>query len=356
MQQAGDDEIGQVAAALDRTAHQLEESFNAVQRSRDQLETLLNGIQDAVFAVSAEERVIWSNGALARLPLKARHGHGVLDTVRDPSVVTAVEEALATRTVQRARATSVVTGRVFDVTAAPMPDGGAVCVLHDLTEIERVEKTRRDFIANVSHELRTPLTSIRGYAVTLLEEPGLAKGTQGFLEVIRKNTQRMARLTEDLLALARVESGEEKMEFEAVPASELLEEAAKSFTEMVAGGNLKLKVSTVSDGTVLADREAIQQVFRNLIENACRYGASGGRFEIGAVERGESMEFYVRDFGRGIASEHLGRLFERQHSLGRAAAVAQFARRPLDQPFEYISCLLCFTAFDMNLTATPFEI
>src|SRR5947207_8721407 len=88
MQETGDDEIGQVAAALDRTANRLEESFNAVHRSRDQMETLLNGLQDAVFAVSAEERVIWSNGALARLPLKARHGQGVLDTVRDPSVVT----------------------------------------------------------------------------------------------------------------------------------------------------------------------------------------------------------------------------------------------------------------------------
>ena len=91
-----------------RETARLEESFNAVQRSRDQMETLLNGIQDAVFAVSAEERVIWSNGALARLPLKARHGQGVLDTVRDPSVVAAVKEALATRTVQRTRATSVV--------------------------------------------------------------------------------------------------------------------------------------------------------------------------------------------------------------------------------------------------------
>ena len=317
MQEAGDDEIGQVAAALDRTANRLEESFNAVQRSRDQMETLLNGIQDAVFAVSAEERVIWSNGALARLPLKARHGQGVLDTVRDPSVVAAVKEALATRTVQRARATSVVPGRLFDVTAAPMPDGGVVCVLHDLTELERVEKTRRDFIANVSHELRTPLTSIRGYAETLLEEPGLAKGTQEFLEVIRKNAQRMARLTEDLLALARVESGEEKMQFEAVPASVLIEEAAKTFAEM-AGGGLKLKVASTSEGTVLADREAVQQVFRNLIENACRYGASGGRLEMGAAERGERVEFYVRDFGPGIPSEHLGRLFERFYRVDKA--------------------------------------
>src|SRR5437762_296873 len=231
MQEAGDDEIGQVAAALDRTANRLEESFNAVQRSRDQMETLLNGIQDAVFAVSAEERVIWSNGALARLPLKARHGQGVLDTVRDPSVVAAVKEALATRTVQRARATSVVTGRVFDVTAAPMPDGGAVCVLHDLTEIERVEKTRRDFIANVSHELRTPLTSIQGYAETLLDLNTADQATREFLEIIRKNTIRMLRLTQDLLTLARVDSGQQRFRMREIPASQLIREAQQYSAE-----------------------------------------------------------------------------------------------------------------------------
>ena len=86
----------------------------------------------------------------------------------------------------------------------------------------------------------------------------------------------------------------------------------------MAGGGLKLKVASTSEGTVLADREAVQQVFRNLIENACRYGASGGRLEIGAAERGESVEFYVRDFGPGIPSEHLGRLFERFYRVDKA--------------------------------------
>src|SRR5207237_8887474 len=109
MQEAGDDEIGQVAAALDRTANRLEESFNAVQRSRDQMETLLNGIQDAVFAVSAEERVIWSNRALARLPLKARHGQGVLETVCDARVVAEVEVGVETGAVQSTRGQSDVT-------------------------------------------------------------------------------------------------------------------------------------------------------------------------------------------------------------------------------------------------------
>jgi two-component system phosphate regulon sensor histidine kinase PhoR len=98
-------------------------------------------------------------------------------------------------------------------------------VLHDQPEIERVEKTRRDFIANVSHELRTPLTSIQGYSETLMESRGVPAELREFVEIIRKNAMRMARLTEDLLVLARVESGEQKLNLQTVAPSELLDDA-----------------------------------------------------------------------------------------------------------------------------------
>src|ERR1700760_1744687 len=97
-----------------------------------------------------------------------------------------------------------------------MPGGGVVAVMHDLTEVERVEKTRRDFIANVSHELRTPLTSIQGYAETLIDIETAEGGTREFLEIIRKNASRMSRLTEDLLTLARVESGEQRFRIQEI--------------------------------------------------------------------------------------------------------------------------------------------
>ena len=164
IEETSSDEIGQVATSLDKTARHLEESFAALQHSQRQLETLLNSMQDAVIAVSADDRVQWANQTMDRLvPQHTRKNAPLVETVRDPDFLTAVRGASEARKVFTVRAGSISPGRTFDVTAAPMPGGGAVAVLRDLTETERVEKTRRDFIANVSHELRTPLTSIQGY-------------------------------------------------------------------------------------------------------------------------------------------------------------------------------------------------
>jgi two-component system phosphate regulon sensor histidine kinase PhoR len=209
------DEIGQVAAALDKTARRLEDSFAAVQQSQRQLETLLNSMQDAVIAIASDGRVQWANRGMERLvPQHVRLQAPVVESVRDPDFLSALHEANEGKRFTSARAHSVLSGRTFDVTAAPMPGGGAVAVLRDLTETERVEKTRRDFIANVSHELRTPLTSIQGYAETILDSSADNNHTREFLEIIRKNAARMARLTEDLLTLARVESGEQRFDAE----------------------------------------------------------------------------------------------------------------------------------------------
>jgi two-component system phosphate regulon sensor histidine kinase PhoR len=313
------DEIGQVAAALDKTARHLENNFAALQTSQRQLETLLNSMEDAVIAVGPDERVEWANQSMDSLvPQRTRLNVPVVETVRDPDFLRAVRGASMDRKVVTARATSIVPARTFDVTAAPLPGGGAVAVLRDLTETERVEKTRRDFIANVSHELRTPLTSIQGYAETLLDSSPENNHSREFLEIIRKNANRMSRLTEDLLTLARVESGEQRFDIQPVLAAELLQEAVLSFRELARTHGIDLQVEHSAQDLVSADREAIHQVFSNLIDNALKYAAGGGQLVLGARRAEHGVEFYVRDFGPGIPSEHLPRLFERFYRVDKA--------------------------------------
>jgi two-component system, OmpR family, phosphate regulon sensor histidine kinase PhoR len=313
------DEIGKLAAALNITAGHLEDNFAALDTSRRQLETLLNSMEDAVIAVGPDNRVLWANRRMDMLaPQRTRLSAPVVETVRDPDFLRAIRGANDTRSVLTARATSILPGRSFDVTAAPMPGGGVVAVLRDLTETERVEKTRRDFIANVSHELRTPLTSIQGYAETLLDGSSENHHTREFLEIIRKNASRMSRLTEDLLTLARVESGEQRFDAESVAPGELLHDAVESFQELARAHGIELVIEDSAPDPVSADREAIHQVFSNLIDNALKYAGSRGRIVLGARPSRRGVEFYVRDFGSGISSEHLPRLFERFYRVDKA--------------------------------------
>jgi len=314
------DEIGQVAAALDKTTRGVEESYARVQTSQRELETLLNSMQDAVIAVDIDGRVQWANKGMDRLLLRApRLNAPLIDSVRDPDFLAAIQEAARDQVVTSARSNTITSGRTFDVTAAPMPGGGAVAVLRDLTETERMEKSRRDFIANVSHELRTPLTSIQGYTETLLDSPLADNHVREFLEIIRKNAARMSRLTEDLLTLARVESGEQRFDMQRVSAEELLQDALESFREVARSYGVELVIeNSVPTANVNADREAIHQIFSNLIENALKYAASGKKVILGARAAEGGVEFYVRDFGPGISSEHLPRLFERFYRVDKA--------------------------------------
>jgi len=189
---------------------------------------------------------------------------------------------------------------------------------HSFKEVERVEKTRRDFIANVSHELRTPLTSIQGYAEALAAGNLPREQQAEFLQVILKNTARMARLTEDLLALARVESGEETFERAPVAAADILREVESSFAPTARAQGIELAVVESPPATVLADRHALHEVLANLVDNAFKYAAGGKRVEVGARAAAGKVEFYVRDHGPGIAAEHLPRLFERFYRVDKA--------------------------------------
>lgn len=322
-----------VARALEEKSRGLQKSLLGAGNERRELEALLDSMQDAVVAVDAGGRIQWTNHRMQRMMARpvggsgsnaVRVGHALVQTIRDPDVLECVRLALEEKIVSERRATSLMPGRKYEVNASPMPGGGAVAVLHDITRIEEVERTQRDFVANVSHELRTPLTSITGYVETLLDHETLSPQAREFLETILKNATRMNRLTEDLLVMARVEAPTVELNPAPVAADILVREAVKAMSGLVQEDEATLELGELSTCQVYADTDAVMQVLGNLIENAIKYGqprgGAGSQVVISAREVAnpyEAVEFSVRDFGVGIGSEHLNRIFERFYRVDK---------------------------------------
>jgi len=317
---SGGDELSEMEDALNQTAERLGQSFTEIENRRQELAAMLDSMQEAVVAVTAEAQVRWSNAVMRQMAgTEIRAGRPLAHSVRDPDLLACIRSALDSGEVHSGTARSLAPGRIFEVNAAPLPSGGALAVLHDVTRIEAAERTRRDFIANVSHELRTPLTSIQGYVETLLDDPAPnANTTREFLGIIQRSARRMNRLTEDLLTLAGVESPDYKLVRLPQRASALVQDAMDSLGGIVADAGLELESAGAPDELVLADSDAVNQVFGNLIENAIKYGGAGGRIRISARAVDNAVEFCVQDFGPGIASEHLGRIFERFYRVDKA--------------------------------------
>jgi two-component system phosphate regulon sensor histidine kinase PhoR len=318
--QREDDELSAMEEALNQTAERLGQSFAEIESRRQELAAMLDSMQEAVVAINHEGLVRWSNAEMERIAgTQIRAGRPLVHSVRDPELLACLRDALEKREARSGSATSLAAGRIFEINAVPMPSGGALAVLHDVTRIEAAEKSRREFIANVSHELRTPLTSIQGYVETLIEDPQPPKETtREFLGIILKNATRMNRITEDLLALASIESPDYKLVLQPTRASALVKDAIESLGGVVVDSEVELEFAGAPDVLVLADPDAMNQVFGNLIENALKYGKNGKRIRVGARLLESEVEFTVKDFGPGIASEHLNRIFERFYRIDKA--------------------------------------
>jgi len=317
---AGIDEISSMEAALNETAVRLANDFAELESGRAELAVMLDSMQEAVVAITSAGFVRWSNAVMQGIVgSQLAPGRPLVHSVRDPELLACVRGALERRELCVGRASLLAPGRVFEVNAAPLPAGGALVVLHDVTSIEAAQKSRREFVANVSHELRTPLTSIQGYVETLIEDPNPSpETTLEFLGVILKNASRMNRLTEDLLALASVESPDYKLSLQPVRANVLLQDAIDSIGGIVVDSGVKLQSAGAPDALVMADPDAMHQVFGNLMENALKYAQSGKRIRVDARLLASEVEFTVQDFGPGIASEHLERIFERFYRVDKA--------------------------------------
>jgi len=320
LERADEDELSAMETALNQTAERLGKNFAEIESRRHELAAMLDSMQEAVVAITPEGNVRWSNAVMQHIAGTQIHpGRPLVHFVRDPELLACVHGALERNEVCFGRASSLAPGRVFEINAAPLPSGGALAVLHDVTGIEAAQKSRREFVANVSHELRTPLTSIQGYVETLIEDENpRPETTREFLGVILKNAIRMNRLTEDLLALASVESPDYKLSLQPARANALVKDAIDSLGGIVGDSGVKLQSAGAPDSLVMADPDAMNQVFGNLIENSLKYAREGKRIRVGAKPLGSEVEFTVQDFGPGIASEHLERIFERFYRIDKA--------------------------------------
>lgn len=307
------DELGDVARSLDSLAEELQRRLGQLDAERAEMQALIDSMSEGVLAMTPAGTLRRANPAARRMfSLPAEPAGMTADAIqRRPEFLSLVRRALRG---EQGTVTELVTaGRSLLGSAHPLPDGGAVVVFLDVSELRRLESVRRDFVANASHELKTPLTAIRGYSETLLDPDLPPELTRRFSEIVRQNADRLQTIIDDLLDLSRIESGGWRVEPEAVAVSEIAERAWSAQAERTVGLRFETAVAPVGDG-VQADPAALHQIFTNLFSNAVRYTPPGGAVAVTARAAEGSpgwVEIEVRDTGSGIPAAHLPRIFER---------------------------------------------
>ncbi|MBU2516136.1 MAG: HAMP domain-containing protein [Proteobacteria bacterium] len=313
-------EIGELGRAFDQMADNLQSTIDDITQSRDRLEAILRGMVEGVLVIDNDGYVLLANQALMKmLELKAvPPGRLPSEIMRNADLLEALDEARAGREyVWREIKTLGATPRHLEAhvvrISGEASGPGMVCVLHDITERKRLEKTRRDLVANVSHELRTPLTAVRGAAETLLDgaldSPQYARH---FAELILRQSHRLERLVQDLMELARLESGESPPRPRPINAAELADSVMEAVTDLAQAQNTELERRLPREPLVFAaDARQVEQAVLNLLDNAIKYTGQAGRVTLAMEARDQEVIISVSDTGPGIAAEYLPRLFER---------------------------------------------
>jgi two-component system phosphate regulon sensor histidine kinase PhoR len=326
------DEIGTLAQTFNRMARDLERRMEQLQLSRRQsdenrelLETVLGSMIEGVVVVDPQQRILFANAAarpLLDLPTAQVTGRSLFEAARHPKVQQVVEAVLSGNTPDRVEFVVPRTNATVALLASPLsghPPPGAVLVLHDVTELRRLENVRREFVSNVSHELKTPLTTIQAYTETLLDgamsDPAMCRQ---FLERIDEQAERLHVLVLDLLSLARIESAEETCELVPVSVSATVQACLKEHLPVAQSKGIALTAEPAPEIKVWADEEGLLTVLNNLIDNALKYTSSGGRVTVRWSVEGRRAVIEVIDTGIGISLEHQARIFERFYRVDKA--------------------------------------
>ena len=302
--------------------------LSELETDRARMAAILSGMVEGVLVVDGGGRLRLVNDAARRMlnlesDLLGRH---YVEAVRQPGVVGQLGAALKGEhrppiEVPLDAVTPAGGPRIFRAQATPASadGGGAVLVLHDISDLRRVDRVRRDFVANVSHELRTPLTAVRGYVEALMDEPVAPEQRRKFLEVIDRHTGRMERLVRDLLRLARLDAQQERPEMHSVDVAALFRAVTTDLSERIEQQQIEVSITVDERAAVIeADPTKMHDALRNLIENAVNYSAEGGRIELHAKVFEGSALLSVGDYGPGLPEADLGRVFERFYRVDKS--------------------------------------
>ncbi|HUC54015.1 MAG TPA: ATP-binding protein [Candidatus Cybelea sp.] len=316
----GGDALDKLAVSLSESAARLDLTIRSLRDERNLSAAILGSMVEGVAVVDATNRLVFSNQGFAEilnLDVPPKIGSALVESVRQTELIEAVRSVLSGESAVHAEiVTGTVRQRFFAATATAVRGGekpGAVLVLHDITDLRKLERVRRDFVANVSHEFKTPLTAIQGFAETLLA--GAIDDPQNrlrFLEIILEHSRRLARLTDDLLKLSKMDADRLEMEIRRLSVSQFVESCIETTQRPAAEKNLRVSVNLqqpVPD--IAADRRRLAEVLQNLLDNAMQYTPAGGQIMVGASANGAVVTFTVSDTGIGIPQAEQSRIFER---------------------------------------------
>lgn len=318
--------IKRLAHVLNELLAKVESQINLLEKENRQHQAILGNMAEAVIAVDKDTRIISVNPSgekMLNIPGRQIEGKLFLEVFPNNDIGEIVTDVLRSgKFLPKELSVIWPLQKTFQVNATPLFENsavnGCVLVIHDITEMRRLEKVRSDFVANVSHELKTPLTSIKGFVETLLEGALDDKvESRNFLRIVQEHAERLDRLTSDLLSLSSLESRQAEIKKEKVAVRPLVEQIASGFSVQLKKRSLRFE-NKVSDNVLAnADKNKIEQVFTNLIDNAIKFNREGGMVEVSALMQGGFVKFIVKDAGSGIPEKDIPRIFERFYRVDK---------------------------------------